>query len=79
MSAADFKVRVDPLTLSPACSRRLRFTSGVTPTDPFLVSMAAESFSTHVHIQALVKLESGIDHAVDATLNFDVEANGNGT
>ena len=79
MSALDFKAWVDPLTLSPASSRWLRFTSGMAPTDPFLSSMAAEPFSIHVHIQALVELEPGIDHAFDTMFNFDVQANGDGT
>ena len=58
MSALGFKARVDPV--SPVYNRFLRFTSGLTSAD----FLAARDILIHLlaHVQALVGLESGIEH-----------------
>ena len=47
MLALNFKARVDPLTLSPACNGFLRFTSAVTPAELLVASMVTKPFSIH--------------------------------
>ena len=48
--------------LLPVCNRFLRFTSGATPYDLLVASMAAKPFHAHTCVQALVRLESRIIH-----------------
>ena len=66
MSALYLKATVDsipPLASSPACNGFFRFISGATPADLLVASMAAKPFHPHTCIQALVGLESRIQHA----------------
>ena len=58
MSALDFKARLHALL--PACNQFLTFTSGVTPADLLVASMAVEPFHPHTCIQALVGPKSSI-------------------
>ena len=50
---------------TPALNGFLRFTSGVTPTDLMVARKVAKPYLIHIlaYIQALVGLESGIEHA----------------
>ena len=56
----DFKTELD---FAPACNSLLRFTSGATPADLLVTSMAAQPFHPHTYVQALVWFGPGIKRA----------------
>ena len=66
MPALNFKARVDPLTLSPACNGSLRFNCGMTPAELLVVSMVTKPFSINTcshKYNHFWGLESGIKPA----------------